>query len=179
MLNTFAKYLLVATSLSPVLGTVAVRNFERGEPLEEWIWWLLSASILIFFCWILLRFGSKVAQESLVSIRSVDRRDHETLTFLFVFLLPFIRSQHIPLTCEPLTSAYVLIIIVVAFAHAESFHFNPVMGLLFGYHFFSIRNDDGVPILLISKSNICKEGNEVKTVRLSWNVYLHIGEPNA
>ena len=31
MMNTFAKFLLVATSLSPVLGAVAVNQFARDE----------------------------------------------------------------------------------------------------------------------------------------------------
>ncbi len=32
MLNRFAKFLLVATSLSPVLGAVAVNQFALGRP---------------------------------------------------------------------------------------------------------------------------------------------------
>ena len=35
MLNIFAKCLLVSTSLSPVLGTMAINQFERGKPMDD------------------------------------------------------------------------------------------------------------------------------------------------
>lgn len=35
MLNLFAKFLLVATSLSPILGAVAVNQYSLGKPRPE------------------------------------------------------------------------------------------------------------------------------------------------
>jgi len=40
MLNRFAKFLLVATSLSPLLGAMAVSQFALGKPWTVWLPWL-------------------------------------------------------------------------------------------------------------------------------------------
>lgn len=40
MLNRFAKFLLVLSSLSPMLGAVAVNQFAIGKPLLGWLPWV-------------------------------------------------------------------------------------------------------------------------------------------
>lgn len=179
MLNIFAKCLLVSTSLSPVLGAVAVNQFERGKPWTNWIWWLVGALLLVLLCDALLRYAKKHAQKHLFSIREFERKDQDVLVFLFIYLLPFIRSENPTFASEWLTSAYVLAIIIVAIVHAGAFHFNPVMRLFFAYRFYSVKNREGISNLLISKRDLRRPGEEVQTVRLAWNVYLYIGESDA
>ena len=179
MLSIIARCLLVATSLSPVLGAVAVSEFERGESWRAWIWWLAVAVLLLGLCWLLLRYAAKNAQKSLFQIREFERKDQEMLVFLFIYLLPFIRSANPTFASDWITSVYVLGIIVLAIAHAGAFHFNPIMRLVFQYRFYSVKNREGVSNLLISKKDLRRVGEEVQTVRLAWNVYLHIGESDA
>ena len=179
MLNIFAKCLLVSTSLSPVLGAVAVNQFERGEPWTNWIWWLVGAFLLVFLCQALLRYAARHAQKHLFYIKEFERKDQEMLTYLFIYLLPFIRSENSTFANEWITSVYILAIIILAIAYADAFHFNPVMRLLFRYRFYAVRDRDGVSHLLISKTDLQRPDKEVQTVGLAWNVYLHIGEPDA
>ena len=179
MLNIFAKCLLVSTSLSPVLGAVAVNQFERGKPWTNWIWWLVGALLLVLLCDALLRYAKKHAQKHLFYIREFERKDQDVLIFLFIYLLPFIRSENPTFASEWLTSAYVLAIIILAIVHVGAFHFNPVMRLFFAYRFYSVRNREGISNLLISKRDLRRPGEEVQTVRLAWNVYLYIGESDA
>lgn len=179
MLNIASKCLLVATSLSPILGAMAINQFERGKPWTSWIWWLVTAVILAFLCWALLRSAAKNAQKHLVYVKEFERRDQEMLTFLFIYLLPFVRSEQSTFANEWLTSAYILAIIILAIAHAGAFHFNPVMRLLFGYRFYATKDRHGVSSLLISKRDLRRPDKEVQTVRLARDVYLDIGESNA
>ena len=66
--------------------------------------------------------------------------------------------------------AWILAIIILAIVHAGAFHFNPVMGLL--YHFYSVKDDNGVSNLLISRKPLSKVGVDVETVRVAHNIYL-------
>ena len=179
MLNLVAKTLLAATSLSPVLGAVAVTEVERGQAWTSWIWWVVAALALAVLCWLLLRYASKSAQSSLLYIKAFERKDQEMIVFLFIYLLPFIRSANSTFATEWLTSAYVLGIIILAIAHAGAFHFNPVMRLFFSYRFYSVRNREDLSLLLISKRELRRNHEEVQTVRLAWNVYLYKGESDA
>lgn len=179
MLNFVAKTILVATSLSPVLGAVAVTEFERGQAWTSWIGWLIVALVLIGVCWFMLRYASDRAENSLLYIEDFERKDQETIVFLFIYLLPFMRSSNAAFATDWLTSAYVLGIIIVTIAHVGAFHFNPVMRLLFAYRFYSVRNREGLSLILISKSDIRRNRKEVQTVRIARNVYLHKGESDA
>jgi len=178
MLNTFAKFLLVSTSMSPLLGAVAVNQFAHHEPWTRWGMWLAAAVLLVVLCWAMLRYAARNAQKQLILIKEFDRNDQEVLAFLLAYLLPFVSSENMAFTDEWLTGAYILGIIFLVIAHAGAFHFNPVMGLL-GYHFYTVRNGDGVSHLLISKEELRRPGKDVQTVRLAHTIYLHTGGADA
>ena len=95
MLNNRAKFLLVATSLSPVLGAVAVSQFELSESWRSWAWWLVVMGTLLLpgLCWALLMYAKKNAPKQLFYIKEFERKDQEMLVFLFIYLLPFLRSE--------------------------------------------------------------------------------------
>lgn len=178
MLNTFAKVLLVSTSLSPVLGAVAVNQYSRGEPITRWGAWLAVALLLVFLCWALLRYAAKNAQKHTLHIKEFERDNKEVLAFLVAYLLPFLSNDKMGFTVDWLTGAYVLGLIFLVVAHAGAFHFNPVMGLL-GYHFYTVKDGDGVSDLLISRVELTRPGKDVPTVRLAQNIYLHTGGGDA
>lgn len=178
MLNTFARFLLVATSLSPLLGAVAVNQFSRGKPIADYGAWLSAALLLVALCWLILRYASRNVQTQTYIIKEFERDDKEVLAFLVTYLLPFLSSEKMSFTGDWLTSAYVLLIIFLVISHTGALHFNPVMGLL-GYYFYSVKNSDGISHLLISRSELRRLGQELQTVRLAHNIYLHRGSSNA
>lgn len=178
MLNNFARFLLVSTSLAPILGAVAVNQFARGEPWTRWAWWLVAAVLLVALCWLMLQLAASSAQKHAVRVKEFERNDQEVLAFLLAYLLPFVAGENMAFTGEWLTGAYILGIIFLVIAHAGALHFNPVMGLL-GYHFYAVRNGDGVSQLLISKAELRRPGGEVQTVRLAHHIYLHTGGKDA
>lgn len=178
MLNTFAKFLLVSTSLSPLLGAVAVSQFARGEPSSRYGAWLAAALLLVALCTGLLRYASKNAQKHCYRIKEFEREDKEMLAFLVTYLLPFLSTDKMGFAGDWLTGAYILLIIFLVISHAGAFHFNPVMGLL-GFHFYSVKNEDGVSHLMISRPELRRPGQELQTVRLAHSIYLNTGAANA
>lgn len=175
MLNFFAKCLLVSTSLSPVLVANAINQFERCEPWTSYIWWLVVALLLAIFCLSLLRYAAIKAEKHEFQITEFERKDQELLAFLFIYLLPFVRSENMTFASHWLTSIYVLTVIIVAIAYVGAFHFNPVMRI-FGYRFYAVKNHHGVSALLISKTDLRRPGGKLQTVQLAWDVYLHVGD---
>ena len=180
MLNILAKGLLVSTSLSPVLGAVAVSQIQRGESWKSWIWWILAAFLLVIVCWLLLKFATKDRrfQRDTLYIKEFERKDHEILTFLFIYLLPFLRSKQSIFASEWLMGVYVLLIIIIAIAQTGAFHFNPVMRLFLRYRFYAVKDRHGASILLISKTDLRRPGKEIQVVKLDWNIHLDIGCQN-
>jgi drug/metabolite transporter (DMT)-like permease len=178
VLNRAAKFLLVSTSLAPVLGAVAVNQYARHEHWARWGAWLGAALLLVCLCWTMLCYAAKNAQKHMLYIKEFERNDKEILAFLLAYLLPFVSAQNMAFTGEPLTGAYILSVIFLVFAHAGAFHFNPVMGLL-GYHFYAVKDGNGVPHLLISKDQLRRTGEDLQTVRLAHGIYLRTGVSDA
>lgn len=178
MLNRFAKFLLVATSLSPILGAVAVNKLALGNPWMDWSPWLVTALLLILICWLLLRYAAANAQKHKFRIAEFESNDKEVLAFLLAYLLPFISSENMAFEGQWLTGAYILAVIFLVVAHSGALHFNPVMGFL-GYHFYGVKNGDGVPQLLISKTELRRPGVEIQAVRLAHHIYLQTGGRDA
>ena len=178
MMNFFAKCLLVSTSLSPVLVAMAVSQFENGESWIYWIRWVTVAVLLAILCWLILRYMAQNGQIYSFKIKEFERKDQELLAFLFIYLLPFVRSESPTFASQWLTSAYILTVIVVAIAHSDAFHFNPVMRA-FKYRFYAVKDSQGMSNLLISKKDLRRQGEELRTVRLAVNVFLHVDTEDA
>jgi len=178
MLNKFAKVLLVSSSLSPVLGAVAVNQLALGKPLSGWLPWVIIALLLVLICWGLLRYAVRNAQKHKLKIEQFEGNDKEVLAFLLAYLLPLVSVKDTVAEVHWLTGAYVLVIILLVFTHARAFHFNPVMGLM-GYHFYSLKNGDGISLLLISRSELRRSSGELDTVCLAHNIYLQTGGADA
>lgn len=179
MLNTLAKFLLVSTALAPVLGAVAINQIARQEPWTLWVGWLGVAVLLVVLCWAMLRYAAGNAQKHLFHITEFERKDQEVLAFLLAYLLPFVSAENMAFTGDWLTGSYILLIIFLVITHAGAFHFNPVMGLILKYHFYAVKNGDGVSQLLISRTPLRRPGSEVQTVRLGHGIYLHTDPKDA
>lgn len=171
MLSALSRFLLVASSLSPLLGAVAVNQIAHDAPASRWSIWLGAALLLVGVCLAMLRYAAANSQAQLLKISAFERDDKEMLAYLVTYLLPFLSTDKLGFTGEWMTGAYVLAVIFLVITHSGAFHFNPVMGLL-GYHFHAIKDEDGVSSLLISRSLLRLSDREVDTVRLAPNIFL-------
>lgn len=174
MLNRFARLMLVATALSPILGAVAIAQIARGNPASSWCWWLIVAGLLILVCWGLLEIIKKSAQNETLKIAEYENNDKEVLAFLLTYLLPFISAEDFAFGKRWMVGLYVMAVILMVVWHANALHFNPVMGLL-GYHFHNIKTESGRPILLIGRKHLRGVGVEIDAVELADNIYVQIG----
>lgn len=173
MLNRFSRLLLVATSLSPILGAIAVAQLADGKPATLWIWWLVAAALLILVCWALLGVATKNAQKETLRIAAFENNDKEVLAFLLTYLLPFISADDFAFGHRWMVGLYVMAIVLLVVSHANALHFNPVMGLL-GYHFHNIKTESGRPILLIGRKQLRSTGVEINAVELAENIYVEL-----
>jgi hypothetical protein len=175
MLNWFARLLLVSTALSPILGAVAVNQYTLNKSPSAWLPWLVVGMLLVFICWGLLHYAARSAQKHTLKIAQFEDKDKEVLAFLLAYLLPFAAAKDMLAEVHWLTGAYVFAIILLVFTHARAFHFNPMMGLL-RYHFYSLKDGDGISMLLISRRELRRVGSNIQAVRLAQDIYLEIGD---
>ena len=113
-------------------------------------------------------------------IKEVHRKDSDILSYLLIYLLPFIRSDTSVIASQPITTFACIFIILLVTANVGAFHVNPVLSIL-GFRVYSIstENSDGI---LIANSKDVLYGYDItlRTVTLSQNfkIYIHTRSMN-
>lgn len=177
MLNFLAKFILTGTSFAPFFIAYSIKEFENGSPLIRIFVFLLIGIGFICICWLMLVYAARKAEvySDSNSEYTVERREHEGLVFLIVYLLPIIQSESDPFISEPITTIFCLIVIIVAISRSHAFHYNPVMRL-FGYRFYTLNKKSNPPVLLISKSGWPEPNKKLKMVSIAEDVFFELGE---
>ena len=170
MLSKFAKLMLVATSLAPVLGAFGMISYSTDHPMWITAQWFLGAILLLIICWCVLRFAETRGEKEHLNFESFQNIDQEVLTFLLIYLLPLIAKDSLP---DIHTSVVIYVFLVIAWAvyHSNAFFFNPMLGLL-GYHFYAVTTSDGVRHVLITKGTIRVPRATLEVVQLFDHTYL-------
>jgi len=152
MLGRFAKPLLVATSIAPVLLTYAFAQYLRDGVLS---WDLLpyvgSAACLVLLCVLILRGAGTMLEVLPFAPRTVKSADSEVVGFILAYLLPLLAGGEAK--PDPRLLVCVFIVLAAVVWTTNSYHVNPLMGLL-GYHFYEVVDDEGVTYLLISRKSV-------------------------
>jgi hypothetical protein len=173
MLNKFAKFLLVATSIAPVMLAFGVVAYSEGKTgLAVWQWLVYAAGLTVI-CLLVLRFAkARIATES-VSLKAVKSADKEVLAFLVTYLLPILAKETLDYKGSVLTMVYVLAIIAWTVYHSNAFFFNPLLAL-FGYHFYEVELADGMPSMVITRDVIRTTSKPITAVQLFDYTYLQV-----
>jgi hypothetical protein len=197
MLSRFGKLIFVATSLAPLLIAYAIDGCVRmiANPSAESLppasalppsagtsiqppfgWWYVAAMsgagvALSLVCCRLIRAIRAGGQAMPIKTAEIKSADKEALTFLVIYLMPIISKDFIGINSNPLTAVYVIAVIAWAVYHCDAFCFNPVLAL-FGYHFYEVKNDEGIPYLLLTRQTLLQSKREYQVVRVSDYVFL-------
>lgn len=177
MLNFLAKFILTGTSFAPFFAAFSIKEFENGNLLVAGLVFLSIAIVLVCSCWAMLNYTTRKAEIFSLSYSeyTVERRDYESLVFLLVCLLPIILSDSNPFISEPITTIFCFFAVTVAISYSHAFHYNPVMRL-FRYRFYTLKNKNDLPILLISKLELPSQNKELVVVGIGNDVIIECGE---
>lgn len=173
-MNRIGKALLVVTALTPVLWACAVSQFRNGSP--EAAWWYLGVSVaLVLICVCLIRLCRKNGERETLFSKKVKPADKEILAFLLAYLLPLFSKEAINFTGDIFVAVYVLLVIALTVYHSNSYTFNPLLSLLFRYHFYEVEGPNGMTYLLITGKTLLASENEITVVKIYDYIYLDVG----
>lgn len=175
MLRPFAKALLVATSLAPVLGAYGINAISAGQSTCQIVRWFIIAGCLLAICLLIMEFMKKHEEIQTLAVKSIRTADQEVLAFLVAYLLPLIAKDTLGIEGDIWTILYVFALVFVAIYHNNSYHFNPLLGLC-GYHFYEIEADDGMSFLLVTRQTLRKQRLSTRAVQLTDYMFLDLGD---
>lgn len=173
MLSKFAKLLLVATALAPILLTRAFIAVLKGQYVEAVI--EIALAILLTLICMLILSGVRKEQQTLSvgTIKQLQAADTQIIGFVITYLLPLAKPQDTPDDIRVLL--FVLFILGLAFWNSNAYHFNPLLGLL-GYHFYEVTSCNDIKFVLITKRSLFDTKDISEVAKLTEYVVLDTKE---
>lgn len=164
MLTKIAKLLLVCTAFAPVLLTVAVSSWVRGDLWPGSVAYLGVTIGLFVLCALILSAATRMLERVPVTLREVKTADTQIVGFVIAYLLPLVNANTDQVEWRVLGFVLVLFFLVVWSTH--SYHFNPLLAFL-GYHFYEVTDASNVSYVLITRRSLRNTVTVKHVVQLS------------
>ncbi|AXY73635.1 hypothetical protein D3H65_06410 [Paraflavitalea soli] len=165
------KYLLVATSIAPIVFVYWLVGVLRSKDLSSNYGLLITLVLLLVACKVILNFAEAHLEVRSINLKSVKSADHNIISFLFVYLLPifdFVKKD------DYYIWAFVVIVVFVVIINTNTYHFNPLLSLVFRYKFYEVATKGEITFILITKQQIINVEDVRKYIQLTPYVILDV-----
>jgi hypothetical protein len=169
MFSKKTKYLLVGTSIAPIVFVYWLVGVLRSGDLFKGYGLLITLVILLASCKIILHLAKNDLEIRSINLKSVKSADHNIISFLFIYLLPifdFVKKD------DYYVWAFIIIIVFVVIINTNTYHFNPLLSLVFGYKFYEVATKGEMTFILITKRQIISVDDVTKYIQLTPYVIL-------
>lgn len=193
MLNKFSRFILTASSVSPVCGTIAFlvwvkRDHETWNLLEHFLNWqfnnnevLFLISIVLFILSIALfpivffyaKREERWSHPTEIKINSIKSKNSEMTSYLLGYLFPLIAGGDLFSNIYIASFFYVIMFFAVWFS--DTYGFNPVLALL-KYKFYEADSEQGIGLTIITKGPIHDLKENMNMVQLTDYAYMQVME---
>ncbi len=163
MLSFWARSLLTASALAPMLVTYALVYYPTSRGGAAAL--VVAAVVLIVTCGLILNLASKRLPVQRIRIKSVKIADQAVWTFVLAYVFPLVFANIVTVRFSVLALVFVLLLIVVYYSKA--YNFNPVLMLVFRYHFYEVVTEGDFTYVVVSKRVMVNTRRPVKGMQLS------------
>lgn len=169
MLSRLAKFLLVSSSVAPMLLTWALADFlVQGASLRQLIG-LAAVALLTCGCLGVISAAKRLVAHSKIDAKALRSADTEVVGFLVAYLLPLITTRTDEF--DYLVLAFVMGLVSVVVWSSNAYSVNPILSV-FKYHFYQVTSADGVEFLLLSRRDLLRTSDVASVQQLTHYVLL-------
>ncbi|RLF94701.1 hypothetical protein DRN50_04955 [Thermococci archaeon] len=167
MISRFLEHVFVLTSISPVFLAVWLSEFVKTGNYENGLFWLILFVFLIPISWGIIKFSEKKLEILPIKVKSVAPADREVSAFLIAYILPMLNIVNLNIW----TILFIVGLLYIAVLTTSNYHFNPVLSLFFGYHYYEVEieenNGEKTTYVLMTKKTIRNSRSINKIVQVS------------
>lgn len=171
MLARFGKLLLVCTAFAPVLLTIAVTRWVRGDIWPGAASYVAVTLGLFILCVGVLKAAGTMLERLSFQPSEVKTADTEIVGFVLTYLLPLVNANtdHV----EWRILGFVLLLLFLVVWSTNSYHFNPLLAFL-GYHFYEVTDSSRVSYVLVTRRSLKDTSAVQRVVQLSEYMLLDV-----
>lgn len=177
MISKFLEHIFVLTSISPVFLAIWLSKFIKTGDCKEGLFWMILFIVLIPISWLIIKFSERKLEILPINIKSIAPASKEVAAFLIAYILPLLNIVEL----NEWTIIFIVVLLYVAMLTTSNYHFNPVLSLFFGYHYYEIKikdeNDNGsTTYILMTKRTIRNCKNIRKVVQVSDYMLMEVSK---
>jgi hypothetical protein len=174
MLSAFSRYILFASSYSPLTLAFGILYLRSSRPIAIALIGLAALSVALLAA--ILGIVRKMAREPLTSERSA-RKDSDTLSYLATYLIPFALS---PPKDAYEGGALAIFVVVLAYLYVNSnmIYINPVLSA-FGYHLYEVTPKNSKRTVIVLSRMADDLPDDMRVVEISRRIYIAPDVPDA
>lgn len=163
MLSFWARSLLTASALAPMLVTYALVYYPTSKGGAVAL--VLFAVVLIGACGLILNLASQKLPEQKIRVKSVKIADQAVWTFVLAYIFPLVFANIADVRLSVLAFVFILLLVVVY--HSKAYSFNPILMLVFRYHFYEVVTEGEFTYVVVSKRVMINTRTPIKGMQLS------------
>jgi len=171
MLTKPIKILLFLSSYSPLFLLLIIKISDKIAiiPILLVIVTLILACIPFLLIKVFTKFKNK---EAPVTIKEINYKDGDTMSYVVTYLLPFLSITGTP---KDVISIFILFfVLMILYINSNLVFINPVLSM-FGYHIYEIQTTSNKTLILITKKDQLVVSSQVNLIKLDTNTY-YLGE---
>jgi len=133
--------------------------------------------VLIPISWFIIKFSERKLEVLPINIKSIAPASREVAAFLVAYILPLLNIVDL----NEWAIIFIVILLYVAMLTTSNYHFNPVLSLFFGYHYYEVKikdeNDgESTTYILMTKRTIRSCKNIRKVVQVSDYMLMEVSK---
>jgi hypothetical protein len=161
------RLILFLSSYAPLFLIIAVRGWHDNWHLALLLAIVAVVSVIVLF--VFLHQAQTFAPSKIVAA-SVTSRDGDAMSYIVVYLLPFL-AVHLSDATDVWSLGIVLFVIGLLYVNSNMIYTNPVLNIA-GYHIFEIEDGDGKTTALICKRSYIRINSELNVISVGDYVLL-------
>lgn len=126
---------------------------------------VLVAVALIGVCGLILHLASKKLPEQKIRIKSVKIADQAVWSFVLAYVFPLVFANIATVRFSVLAFVFILLLVVVYYSKAYSF--NPILMLIFRYHFYEVVTEGEFTYVVVSKRVMMNTRAPIRGMQIS------------
>jgi hypothetical protein len=126
---------------------------------------VVVAVALIGVCGLILNLAAKKLPEQKIRIKSVKIADQAVWTFVLAYVFPLVFANITTVRLSVLALVFVLLFVVVY--HSKAYSFNPLLMLVFRYHFYEVVTEGEFTYVVVSKRVMINTRTPIRGMQLS------------
>ncbi|MNK24778.1 hypothetical protein D3C87_430920 [compost metagenome] len=181
MLADYLKFILFSLNFSPVLLILwfvnLITKYSKVHTLNKFTYgdfYLLGSFVIcIAICWFIIRLARRTLPTHYIQLKSIKSADMNFQPMFLSYFLPIAKLEFKDVNDIVILVVTLLLFLTFAIINNQSYSFNPILRLVFGYKHYEVQTKKEFTYIMLSKKKLINPSQVNSYIQLADYVILN------